>query len=65
VIEAEQVQNRRVQIVDVDFVLRRVETEFARLDGSQLAEISWIRSDFHFFPPPAGRNSLNGKPRIF
>src|SRR5882724_984285 len=31
----------------------------------QLAEISRIRSDFHFFPPPAGRNSLNGKPRIF
>src|SRR6266404_926317 len=30
-----------------------------------LTEISWIRSDFHFFPPPAGRNSLNCKPRIF
>src|SRR6266404_4828069 len=33
--------------------------------GALLAEISWIRSDFHFFPPPAGRNSLNCKPRIF
>jgi len=30
VIEAEQVQNRRVQIVDVDFAFRRRETELVR-----------------------------------
>src|SRR6185295_490177 len=31
VIQAEQMQNRRVQIVDVDFVFDRVKTEFVRL----------------------------------